>query len=69
MRTNIELDDELVQKLLVTTGIKTKRELIDQALRQMERREALLKVQSLRGIFKDGGWDEDYDYREARGQR
>lgn len=66
MRTNIELDDELVQRLLKSTGIKTKRELVDHALRQLERREDFLKVQSLRGIFKDGGWDEDYDYREAR---
>ena len=68
MRTNIELDDDLVQWLLEDTGIKTKRELVDTALRDFKRRRAQLKILELRGIVKHGGWDPEYDYKDGRRQ-
>ncbi len=59
MRTNIELDGDLVQGLLKRTGIKTKRELVDHALRELERREAVKDILKLEGIFEKGGYEED----------
>ena len=60
MRTNIELDDELVQNLLKKTGIKTKRELVDYALRELKRKEAVKDILKLEGIFEHGGWEDPY---------
>lgn len=57
MRTNIELDEELVRELLLSTGIKTKRELVDTALRELKRKQDLQKIIALRGIFEDGGYE------------
>ena len=37
MRTNIVLDDELVKEATMLTGVSTKRELIDIALRELIR--------------------------------
>ena len=66
MRTNVELDDKLVEDLLAKTGIKTKRELIDTALRDLQRRLGIREIKSLRGIVADGGWDPEYDIAEGR---
>lgn len=66
MRTNIELDPELVEWLLEDTGIKTKRELVDTALRELKRRRAQLKILDLEGIVENGGWDPEYDYKDGR---
>ncbi len=65
MRTNIELDEELVAELLRETGIKTKRELVDHALRQLLRKRKIQKILDLRGIFKDGGWEDPYEVAES----
>jgi Arc/MetJ family transcription regulator len=37
MRTNIVLDDELIKEASQLTGIRTKRELLDMALRELIR--------------------------------
>lgn len=34
-RTNIDIDDELVQRVMVRYGLRTKREAVDYALRQL----------------------------------
>lgn len=57
MRTNIEIDDDLMAIAMRVAGKKTKRETVDKALRQMvaiAQQEALLE---LRGI----GWEGDLD--------
>lgn len=57
MRTNIEIDDELMKEAMVALRAKTKREAVELALRravQIKRQEGLL---SLRGI----GWEGDLD--------
>lgn len=58
MRTNINLDDELVQRLMERTGIKTKRALVDAALREMDRVTALQAFTDLRGKVE---WEGDLD--------
>ena len=48
-RTNIVLDEDLVQAGLKATGLRTRRELVDFALRDLVRRESLKKILGLKG--------------------
>ena len=48
-RTNINLDDELVSKGLKATGLRTKSDLVDLALRELVRRKEQRKILSLKG--------------------
>ncbi|MBW1966334.1 MAG: type II toxin-antitoxin system VapB family antitoxin [Deltaproteobacteria bacterium] len=57
-RTNVVLDNELVDKCRKATGIKTRRALIDYALRELLRRESQLKILELKGKVH---WDGDLD--------
>ncbi len=58
MRTNIDLDDELMAQAMEATGLKTKKDTVEEALRRLvensRRRRAL---DNLRGI----GWEGDLD--------
>ncbi|HEU0066936.1 MAG TPA: type II toxin-antitoxin system VapB family antitoxin [Sphingomonas sp.] len=57
MRTNIEIDEGLVQSVMRVTGARSKREAVDAALRQtlrLRRQEALLQLWGI-------GWDGDLD--------
>ena len=49
MRTNIVLDDDLVEQARKLTGIKTKKELIHEALRALIRLRMQSEVRALRG--------------------
>ncbi len=58
MRTNIVIDDDLMNKALAATGAKTKRAVVELALRrliQMKRQEEIL---AYRGKLK---WEGDLD--------
>jgi Arc/MetJ family transcription regulator len=58
MRTNIVLDEELIAEAMRRTGIKTKRAVVEEALRtliQLKRQEEIL---ALRGKLK---WECDLD--------
>ncbi|WP_221774667.1 type II toxin-antitoxin system VapB family antitoxin [Pelagicoccus albus] len=57
-RTNINLDDKLVSKGLKITGLRTKRELVDLALRELLRKEDQKSILALEGKFK---WEGDLD--------
>ncbi len=64
-RTNIVLDEELVDKCLKATGIKTQKALIDHALRELLRREKQTKLLELKGnVNWSGNLDE---WRKGRG--
>lgn len=58
MRTNIEIDEELMAEAMKATGLKTKRATIEEALRRVivseERRQALKNLAGL-------GWEGDLD--------
>lgn len=47
-RTNIVIDEDLIQAGLKTTGLKTRKELIDYALRDLLRRESQKKILALK---------------------
>jgi Arc/MetJ family transcription regulator len=57
-RTNIVLDDKLVDKGLKITGLRTKRELVDLALRELIRKEDQRSILSLEGKIR---WEGDLD--------
>lgn len=49
MRTNVVLDDKLIEMALQYTGLKTKKELIDYALRELVKRQKQKSVLQLAG--------------------
>ena len=49
MRTTIEIDDRLMSEALRLTGLRTKREVVDLALRELVARHLRLGVLRLRG--------------------
>jgi Arc/MetJ family transcription regulator len=64
MRTNIVLDEELIERAQKLTGIKTKRELVQEALRTLILLREQAEVRTLRGKLKwEGNLDEQ---RQAR---
>ncbi|CAN7224858.1 type II toxin-antitoxin system VapB family antitoxin [Bosea sp. LjRoot237] len=58
MRTNIELDDDLLAEAMKATGLPTKRATVEEALRKLvqqhRQRQALKELDGL-------GWDGDLD--------
>lgn len=64
MRTNIEIDDDILNEARRLTGLTTKRETVDLALRELVARQSRLGVLDLRGKVH---WDGDLDSsRRAR---
>ncbi len=66
MRTNIVLDDELVKEAQSLSQIKTKREVVDVALREFVANRKRLDLRELRGAKL---LDTDYDYKKSRARR
>jgi len=58
MRTNIEIDDRLMAETLKATGIKTKREAVEQGLRTLLRLQRQTGLRKLRGKY---AWEGDPD--------
>ncbi len=59
MRTNIVIDDRLMKDALKLTGIRTKREAVETALKIMVDLKKQEKIRQLRGKLKwDGNLDE-----------
>ena len=66
MRTNVELDDALVEEAFRLTTAKTKKELLHQAL------EALIQAKKRKNLLDLAGkvqLADDYDYRALRQSR
>lgn len=49
MRTNIVIDDKLMREALRATGLKTKRETVEQGLRTLLRLKRQAEIRQLRG--------------------
>ena len=58
MRTNIEIDDRLMREVLRLTGLRTKREAVDFALRELVARHRQLGMLRLRGQVR---WEGDLE--------
>jgi Arc/MetJ family transcription regulator len=63
MRTNIVIDDVLVREAFAVSDARTKRELIDRALREFVSRH---KRKDLMDLYGSNGMDPNYDYKAAR---
>jgi Arc/MetJ family transcription regulator len=64
LRTNIVLDDDLVKRAQQLTGIRTKREVIDAALRTLVHLQEQSAARELRGKLR---WEGDLgELRQAR---
>lgn len=62
MRTNIEIDDELLEQALRLTGLKTKRAVVEQGLQTLIRLGRQRKVLDLAGkIHWEGNIDDNRD--------
>ena len=58
MPTNLAIDDALLEEARNVSGIKTKRETVNQALREfIERRQAEVLIKEFGSVDFDPGWD------------
>jgi Arc/MetJ family transcription regulator len=58
MRTNIVIDDKLMRDTLRATGLKTKREAVEEGLRSLLRLKRQAEIRKLRGKLNwQGDWD------------
>lgn len=62
-RTNIVIDEQLIEKGLKITGIKTRRALVDHALRELLRRDSQKRILKLKG---DISWEGDKESRSGK---
>jgi Arc/MetJ family transcription regulator len=63
MRTNVVIDDELMAKAMTSTGLTTKKAVIEEALRTLIRLKAQENVRQLRGQLN---WEGDLDEMRER---
>ena len=63
MRTNIVIDDKLLEEAFRYTNLKTKKEIINLALKEFVENAKKLSLADLKGKIE---FDEDYDYKKAR---
>ena len=65
MRTNIEIDDELLQEALRVSGLKTKRAVVEAGLRMLLRLKRQEDILSLVGkVHWEGNLDESRQRRD-----
>ena len=64
MRTNIVIDDQLMENALKATGLSTKKEAVEEGLRLLVLRSKQQAIRKLRGQLK---WEGDLD--EMRGRK
>jgi len=58
MRTNIDIDDDLMKEVMEKGGYKTKKEAVHQALKRLAERQAQQEIRKYRGKLK---WEGDLD--------
>jgi Arc/MetJ family transcription regulator len=63
MRTNIEIDDKVMAQAFSISTFKTKREIVEQALKEFVQNRTRKDLADLRGKIS---FAEDYDYKAAR---
>jgi Arc/MetJ family transcription regulator len=63
MRTNIELDDSLMNEAFKYTGLKTKKALIDLSLKEFIENHKRMDLRDLKGKIN---FADSYDYKQMR---
>jgi Arc/MetJ family transcription regulator len=64
MRTNIEIDDQLMEQAMRSTGVRTKKAVVEAGLRLLVQTHAQARIRQLRGKVQ---WHGDLD--ESRQSR
>jgi hypothetical protein len=68
MITNIDIDEDLVAEAMRVSGARTKREVVDKALRDMVARAKRPRIRDLWGFANDEGYDPNYDPKVEPGE-
>jgi Arc/MetJ family transcription regulator len=63
MATNLAIDDKLLQEALDLSGLKTKKETVNLALREFVNRHKQIEILNIFGKMDP---DPDYDYKKGR---
>jgi len=63
MATNLSIDQSLLEAAVKIGGMSTKKDTVNQALREFIQKR---KVEDLIALFGTIEYDEDYDYKKAR---
>ena len=63
MPTNLAIDPELLQKALEVSGLKTKKDTVNLALKELIDRHKQLEILDIFGKMEP---DPDYDYKKGR---
>ena len=66
MRTNIDIDDQLMARAMELTGLRTKRAVVDAALRELVEWRSRQKLRESFGKFP---WEGDLDQMRGRPKR
>lgn len=66
MPTNLAIDDQLIEEALKVGKHKTKRETVNEALREYVQRRKQKRILPLFGAID---WDKNYDYKAERRRR
>ena len=61
--TNLSIDTQLLNDALKISGLKTKKDTVNLALREFIKKRKASEILELFGTIE---YDEDYDYKEAR---
>ncbi len=66
MRTNIEINADLMNRAMTISGLKTKKAVVEQAMAEFVERRTRKNLVDLRGRI---AFAENYDYKAARESR
>ncbi len=66
MATNLAIDDNLLILAKNIAGLKTKKETVNQALKEFVQRR---KQEEIIGLFGEVGYEDDYDYKAMRSRK
>ena len=66
MRTNIDINDDLMEKAMMATGLKTKKAVIEKALSDLYYYYLIQEMESLRG---ENAWEGDLDDTRTNKER
>ncbi len=68
MITNIDIDEQLVAQAMEVSGARTKREVVDKALREMVARAKRTRFRDIWGALKEDDFWPDYDPKTQPGE-
>src|SRR5687767_742710 len=68
MITNIDIDEDLVAEAMRVSGARTKREVVDKALRDMVARAKRTRIRDIWGTFTEQDYWPDYDPKTDPGE-